>query len=133
MARNPRFPLIAAGLLERTDNQVLIVKMPQDGNAEALWQFPRGPVQPGESAEAAMRRIALDQIGLHVEIVVGQPPILGVVNGQSVELRYFFCGVIEEESRPTTYAETRWVAKGQLREYDFDEASRPVAEWLVND
>jgi ADP-ribose pyrophosphatase YjhB (NUDIX family) len=133
MARNPRFPLHAAGLLERSDNQILIVKMPQDENGEALWQFPRGPVKPGESAEVAMRRMALEQLGMHVEIVVGQPPIRGVVKGQSVELRYFFCGVVEEESRPGTYAETRWVAKGQLREYDFDEASRPVAEWLVDD
>ena len=81
--------------------------------------------------EAAMRRIAREQLGIEVEIVVGQPPIVAALQDAEVELRYFFCGVIEGDADRGEYAELRWVPRGQLREYDFDDVSRPVVEWLL--
>jgi hypothetical protein len=129
MAKRPRLRRIAAAIIERPDRHFLIALGKDE--AERVWLFPRGVVREDESPEAAMRRITRDDIGLSVEIVVGQPPLEVESGGERFEIRYFFCGVIQGEVRPGPYVEVRWVLRAHLQEYDFDAASKPVAEWLV--
>jgi len=131
MARPRPRPQLAAAIIERHDNHVLIALPESQADGSRWWRFPRGPVREGESTEVAMRRITSEQLGLEVEIVVGQPPIIASLQDAEVELRYFFCGVIQGEAEPGEYAELRWVPRGQLREYEFDDVSRPVVEWIL--
>lgn len=77
-----------------------------------------------------MRRVAREQLGFELEIVVGQPPLLEVIDGTEVEVRYFFCGVIRQRRAKPTYEETRWVSKAHLSEYEFSEPARPIVDWL---
>jgi ADP-ribose pyrophosphatase YjhB (NUDIX family) len=125
-------PKFAAGIIERHDNHVLIALPRTNAQHPREWQFPRGAVRPDESPEAAMRRIAPETVGLTVEIVVGQPPLLAPIEGREVELRYFFCGVVDGQLHSEVYAELRWISTAHLREYDFDEPSRAVVEWLLH-
>jgi len=119
------------GIIERHDNHVLIV-LPSRPDGEArLWQFPRGLTCANESPEQAMRRTAYEQLGIHIEIVVGQPPVTAKLDGREVEMRCFFCGVADGVPRPGPYAEIRWVSRGHLREYEFDDSAKPVVEWLL--
>ncbi len=122
--------MYSAAIIERFDNHLLIVR---DGSGAGPWMFPRGPVQPGESAEKAMRRIALEQQGLRIEIVIGQPPFLVEHEGQEVEVRYFICGVHEGAQVGETADGRRWILRAHLIEYDLDAISRPVAEWLLHE
>lgn len=78
-----------------------------------------------------MRRIAPEQLGLFVELVIGQPPLLCDIDGKPSEIRYFFCGVSGGEATPGPYSEIRWVPRAHLREYDFDDPSKAVVEWLL--
>ena len=120
----------AAGIIQRHDNHVLIVAPRNDQGPDRMWQFPRGPVNSGESPEAAMRRVAARQLGLKVKILVGQPPFVCKLGPEKAEIRYFVCSVSSGEAKAGPYAEIRWVLRGQLCEYEFDQASRPVVEWL---
>lgn len=129
--RPPRRPRVAVGIIERHDNHVLIVLPSSLDDQTRMWQFPREIVKIDESPEQAMRRTACEQLGIHVEIVVGQPPVTAEINGQEVEIRCFFCGVVDGEPHPGPYAEIRWVTRGHLREYEFDDPSKPVVEWLL--
>ncbi len=131
MAKQLDKQLYVAGIIERQDNHLLISCNSDDDSATRLWQFPRGQACPKESPELAMRRIAMDQLGLDIDIVVGQPPIVEKINGVRVEVRYFFCGVIDGELCSDNGTIHRWVPKIHLCEYDFDTASAPVASWLL--
>jgi ADP-ribose pyrophosphatase YjhB (NUDIX family) len=151
MARRIKRPIHVAGIIERHDNHLLIVRPLSSGGAGSPdqqptadakvdapfaadshlpWQFPRGAARVDESPEAAMRRIARELFGIEVEVVVGQPPLLERIDEQIVELRYFFCGIQSGEPNGRHFAELRWIVRGHLQEYDFDDQSRPVAEWL---
>ncbi|MEK6674583.1 MAG: NUDIX domain-containing protein [Planctomycetota bacterium] len=130
---NPKRPQYVAGILEQTDNQFLIVRTTADQDAVGAWLFPRGPVNPNESPEEAVRRIALDHLGMTVEIISGQPPLLATIDGQEIEVRFFFLTIVDEPSGPCIYAESRWVAKAQLRDYTFDAVTQPVIDWLVTE
>lgn len=131
MALTARRPLYVAAIVERFDNHLLIESGAKREDGTGLWRFPRGRAAPGESAEAAMRRVAKEWLGIEVEIVVGQPPLVERVDGDAVELRYFFCGILRGEPAASEGGELRWVSRGHLREYEFDGPSRAVAEWLV--
>jgi ADP-ribose pyrophosphatase YjhB (NUDIX family) len=124
-------PIYAAAILERPDHHHLIVRTAAVREEERVWMFPRGRVQANESPEAAMRRIAKSDLGISVDILVGQPPFLVRQNGDEVEMRYFYCAIEEGSPRLGPYEEMRWVSKPHLREYDFDGASEPVAQWLL--
>ena len=127
---SPR-PLYAAAIIERADNHILIA-IPAETEPARQWIFPRGRAEPNESAEAAMRRIARDQLGLFVELVIGQPPFVAEVDEVPCEIRYFFCGVAGGDVRPGPYSAIRWVLRAQLTEYDFDSASKTVVDWLLS-
>lgn len=126
-----RRPLYAAGIIERLDHHVLIALASGSEEHGRLWQFPRGPAEPNESAEAAMRRVARQELGIEVEIILGQPPLVEDIDGQAVELRYFFCDLTTGAPQAGRYDEIRWVSKAHLREYDFDRVSAPVVQWLL--
>jgi len=122
----------AAGVIERHDNQILIATFEGPETLSRLWQFPRGRVNRGESPETAVRRIAKRKLGITVEVVLGQPPLVAELDGKPVELRYFFCGLMLGEARSGPYAEIQWIPRAHLREYDFDPASQMVADWMVH-
>ena len=121
----------AIGVIEQHDNHLLIATFKDRSDVSRLWQFPRGIVKSGESPEAAMRRVAKENLGVTVEIVVGQPPLLAEVDGKQAELRYFFCSLSAGAPSAGSYAEIQWIPKAHLREYDFDAPSQPVVNWLL--
>lgn len=132
MPLRPLRPIYAAAIIERPDHHLLIARPVAVSEQARVWIFPRGRAAPNEAPEAAMRRIARTDLGVSVEVVVGQPPFLARLAEQEVELRYFFCGITSpNEPRPGPYEELRWVSKPHLQEYDFDAVSEPVVEWLL--
>ncbi|MHC4235974.1 MAG: NUDIX domain-containing protein [Planctomycetota bacterium] len=122
--------ILVAGIIERKDGCVLICR-PDEGDGPRLWEFPGGPARDRESPEAAMRRTAAERVGLGVEIIVGQPPLLQKGGGRETEFRCFLCGLGRDSGEPGDYAEVRWVHKNQLCEYDFDQPTRDVVTWYV--
>ena len=128
---NPH-PSYAAAIIERHDQHFLIALTEPETSGERLWSFPRGLIAAGEPPEVAMRRITEADLGLSVEIVIGQPPIVAKVDAGEAQLRYFFCGVVDGEATRGPYADIRWTPKAQLREYDFDQASTPVVKWVLD-
>lgn len=123
-------PYVAA-IIERHDNHILIARLSKGDPDDRLWCFPRGRAKGGESPEAAMRRVTKEEIGIEVEIVVGQPPLVQDIAGERVEVRYFFCGVVAGSEQAGPYEALRWVPKHHLAEYEFDGPSKPVAEWVL--
>lgn len=132
MTRRVQRPVYVAAIVERHDNHLLIALARGPDETARRWHFPRGRTNPGETPEAALRRVARDQLGIYVEIVVGQPPIPACVDGQEAEVRYFFCGVADGDVRRGSFADIAWIPRIHLREYDFDAVSTPVVEWLLD-
>lgn len=127
----PAVPNYAVGLLQRADGRYLIYRPTADGDP-GVWLFPRGPVRPGESPEAAMRRVALEQVGLHVELDVGQPPYHVELDGQRVCFRCFLGGVVQGDTDGVADLEMLWVHAVQLVEFDVAPEYKEIAQWLAN-
>lgn len=131
MSKKRKRYFYAAGVIERENGEVLIATPKDHTGPSRLWQFPRCLVGADESPEAAMCRFAEDELGVSVEVLVGQPPLVFEVDGNEAELRYFFCGAVSEGQCGDGTSEVRWVPRAHLLEYDFEPASRSVCEWIL--
>lgn len=125
--------MYAAGVIEREDGHVLIAIGKDQAASSRLWQFPRCPVAPGATPEAAMRRFAAEDLDMPIDIIEGRPPLVCEVDGSEIELRYLFCVPVGGDPHTGPFAEIRWVRKAHLLEYEFDEASKPVSAWMLGD
>ena len=53
-----------AAVVVRRGGRVLLVQRPPEGRWASLWEFPHGPLAPGESADEAAARLAPELTGL---------------------------------------------------------------------
>lgn len=59
--------LVVAGLLTR-GGQLLIARRPDDDPLGAVWEFPGGKLEPGETPAAALARELAEELGIAAEI-----------------------------------------------------------------
>jgi ADP-ribose pyrophosphatase YjhB (NUDIX family) len=116
-------------LVQRAGREYLIIKT-QSGEDQP-WEFPGGRVQPNEVPEAALRRLCHAQLGVELQISIGQPPFVHRFGTHSVTYRYHICGIPDGQAEAVGCAETRWVLREQLREYVFDAPTQQVVDWLL--
>lgn len=59
--------VVVAGLLTRA-GRVLIARRPEDDPLGAVWEFPGGKLEPGESPADALARELTEELGIVAEI-----------------------------------------------------------------
>ncbi|XTI72142.1 Nudix family hydrolase [Acidithiobacillus sp. AC3] len=57
---------VATGVLQRDDGRVLVSLRPEGKPWPGFWEFPGGKIEPGETAEAALRRELEEEIGVQI-------------------------------------------------------------------
>jgi 8-oxo-dGTP diphosphatase len=58
---------VVAGVLQDDSGRVLLAQRPQGKHYAGYWEFPGGKVEPGETAEAALRRELREELGIEVD------------------------------------------------------------------
>lgn len=126
-----RLPVDARAMIVRARVNYLIVR--PGGDPEAPWRFPGGSAEADESPEAALRRTAREQLGVELEILVGQPPFVHRTSERAVTYRYYVCAILRGEPATRGGGEMRWVQAAQLRDYVFDEPTQKVVDWIIEE
>jgi len=108
-----------------------LICLPRTSEDESRWEFPGGMARENEGPEQALRRCCREQLGVDLEITLGQPPFVHNFGGKSITYRYFVCGVRKGAPEPLGCAEVRWVLAGQLRDYEFDRPTQDVVDWIL--
>ncbi len=116
--------MVAVGLLLR-GNTVLICQRRPDQPMALQWEFPGGKIEPGETAQEALRRELMEE--LRIEAEVG--PLVTHIrhnyrHGGAVDLQFFAVHRFTGEIGEHIFHDVRWVALEELPEYDFLAADR---------
>ena len=119
---------IAVAVVEH-QGKFLIGRRPAGVALAGLWEFPGGKVQPGETPAAAARRECLEETGLHVVVGAPYPEVVQQYDHDRVHLHFFACALVDEHApTPDGY---RWVAPGELAEYEFPRANEGLLALLA--
>ncbi len=107
----------------RTEYQALPLK----------WEFPGGKIEPGEDAPSALQRELDEELGIraHIGRKVAQLQHQ-YVNGNTVELHFFFVQQYDGEMRNRIFREIRWVDRRELPKLDFLDADRKLVQQLAD-
>jgi A/G-specific adenine glycosylase len=119
-----------SAVVVRRGGEVLLAQRPAAGRWAGLWEFPHGPVAPGEGHEAAAARLLTELTGLAARL---GPELLTVRHGVTryqITLVCFEADYLGGEFRSPFYAQARWVAPAALAAYPVSSPQRKLARAL---
>jgi diadenosine hexaphosphate hydrolase (ATP-forming) len=119
----------AGGIVVRKDGDDLSVLLVRAKKDPTLWIFPKGHIEPGETADSAALRETHEETGVEGELLgpVGEP--LEFQSGRGlVRVQYFLIRAIAESPSPEG-REKRWFTLQEARRrVSFDNARRLLDE-----
>ncbi len=117
---------VTAAVIGGPDGRILVCSRPAGKHMAGKWEFPGGKIEPGETAEACIRREIREELGM--EIAVG--PVFTVME-HDYGVKYvrvtFFLAVSDDTPSAKDRQGFRWVTPEEIDSVDFLDADRPVS------
>ncbi|NOZ75486.1 MAG: A/G-specific adenine glycosylase, partial [FCB group bacterium] len=112
---------VVIGLLWNKE-RFLITRRAENGHLGGLWELPGGKIEPGETAEMALRREFIEECRVH--IVPGSR--VGVVRHTyshfSIRIALFHCFLVNENEPVIPLQPHRWIQPENVNDYPFPKA-----------
>ncbi len=115
---------VSAALILRGD-EVLICQRRPDQPLGSKWEFPGGKMEPGETAEEALRRELKEELDIDAVVSTQVAHIRhNYRSGGAVDLQFFLVKEYTGEVTNLIFQDVRWCPLRNLPEYDFVTADR---------
>ncbi|MFC2054752.1 (deoxy)nucleoside triphosphate pyrophosphohydrolase [Chloroflexota bacterium] len=120
---------VIAAVIQR-DSKYLLCQRALDKRYGGLWEFPGGKLEPGENFLDAARRELCEELSIQVDSIGDllyshqDPGSSFVINFWEIE--------IQGEPNPNEHNAIKWVAKGDLLNYDLAVNDRKFCQRLTN-
>jgi 8-oxo-dGTP diphosphatase len=122
---------VAAALILRGE-EVLICQRRPDQPLGSKWEFPGGKMEPGETAEEALRRELNEELGIDATISTRVAHVRhNYRSGGAVDLQFFLVKEYSGDVTNLIFQDVRWCPLRNLPEYDFVTADRNLVRDLA--
>lgn len=112
--------------------KILICQRGAGGNCAFLWEFPGGKLEPDESKEECLIRECEEELGIQIATESTFAETTYQYPDRKISFTFFIAQITAGELTPRVHQQVRWVAPGELSEYDFCPADTEVVKKLVN-
>lgn len=124
---------VAAAIITDGQGRILIARRLPGKAQGGLWEFPGGKLEPGESAEACIRRELREEMNIEVEptICFGTndhrygDTVIRLIGWQAV--------YVSGDVRLTDHDDCRWVRPADFGQYAFAPADLPFVRRLMEE
>jgi A/G-specific adenine glycosylase len=124
---------VAAAVIIRADDRVLVAQRRADDMLGGLWEFPGGKREPGETLPECLVREIREELGVEVDVTEGEP-LIGIKHAYThfrITLHAFRCQLVSGEPRCLDCAAFRWVDVAELDALPMSVVDRKVAQTLL--
>ena len=122
---------VAAAVLHDAEGRILVGQRPAGKTLAGLWEFPGGKLEPGEAAEAALRRELCEELGIRVQSCRPLMQLQYEYPERYVELLVWTVEHFDGEARGLEGQALRWVSVQELRTLAVLPADLPIIEYLA--
>ncbi|MCQ4164401.1 Nudix family hydrolase [Tahibacter harae] len=122
--------VVAAALID-ADGRVLLAQRPEGKHLAGYWEFPGGKVESGESAEQALRREILEEIGVRVGAVESLIRIPWNYASKRILLDVYRVDSFDGVPHSCEGQPLKWVPAAALDPAEMPEADHPVIHALA--
>lgn len=125
---------VVAAQIER-DGKYLITQRKPSSSLPLLWEFPGGRVEDGETEQAALKRELREEMEVEVEVGAASVAVTHEYSAYSIDFRVYRCKLLTPENRIKKIGvhDYRWVAPGDLDDYEFPGADQATIDALLKD
>ncbi|MGZ0707619.1 (deoxy)nucleoside triphosphate pyrophosphohydrolase [Coraliomargarita sp. W4R53] len=114
------------------DNHILATQRAEDKPLGLLWEFPGGKIDTGESAEAALRREIIEELGIELGELTRLLAVTHAYDFCTIQLIPFLSKI---DTRPQlgelhAHAAARWIALDEWDQLQWAPADLPIIEML---
>ena len=120
---------VAAGVIF-SKGKILITQRCADQHLGNLWEFPGGKVEGCESFEECLKREIREELGIEISVGELVEDLTHEYPEKIVRLRFYRCELLSGEPRAIHCQDFRWVARGELKEFEFPAADGRLIERL---
>jgi len=122
---------VVAGAIRDARGRILLARRTEGRDLAGLWEFPGGKREPGESAEAALQRELLEELGIAVEIGPRVITVPQVYPSKRLRLDVREVSRWHGQARGIEGQALLWVPAEKLPRYAMPPADRPVVAALL--
>lgn len=122
---------VVAGVLRDTRGRILLARRTEGRDLAGAWEFPGGKVEPGESADQALRRELHEELGIdvgHIEALISVPQRYP---SKSIVLDVYSVQSYTGKPRGREKQALAWSPPEKLASYPMPPADRPVVAALT--
>ncbi len=123
---------VAAALIWKED-RFLICQRPKDKARGLLWEFVGGKTEPGETAEQALIRECMEELGVTVEPEGIYMDIVHEYPDIQIHLILFNAHITEGTPVLIEHNDMRWIKPKEIPFYDFCPADADILKKIMED
>ena len=122
--------VIAGAIL--SDGKILITRRAQGKSLGGFWEFPGGKLEK-ESEEQALIREIKEELSLNIAVKDFIADTTYDYHNFSIYLRVYSAVILSGEIKLVDHDMFRWVAKDQLKDFNFAPADIPIIKKMAAD
>ena len=123
---------VVAALIWDKD-KFMICQRPAHKTRGLLWEFVGGKVEPGESKEQALIRECAEELAVTVSVGEVFMEVVHRYPDMEVCLTLFHAAIARGEPQKLEHNDIRWIAVGEIPEYDFCPADVEILARLTEE
>ncbi len=123
---------VAAAVIRRADNAILIARRPDRVHQGGLWEFPGGKVEAGETVQMALVRELFEELGIQVRADSARNwPLIQVSHDYGDKRVFLDVWEVADFTREPVGREgqpVQWVMPEALADHEFPAANWPIVQ-----